>query len=285
MKIDENNQKEIIKDDFIKYNTWNIIYTDANWRIYTWIWTISIKYNNQEITILDRNLWATNNDINSKDSFWHYFQRWNNYGFTLNTWEINTGKKQININWYWPSQYSNSNFIIWEYWERITMNSDYESKKNLWWWWLDSEENERWLTSNSNIKLRQWPCPEGYHIPSIWERNILFESWIEIYTWQWYKIECLFNDAKWFKMISFNEYCNESSFINSFITTFKIPLAGRLSWWNLYHNNLTNFWYFWTSTYRRSFEMWKRYINCARHPTFTDAMPIRCFWNNNTYNI
>lgn len=285
--INKNNEEKpnwsnIINNDLIKYENWNIIYIDENWKIFTWIWTITLNYNDNNITILDRNLWATTNDINSENSFWYYFQRWNNYGFSLNTWKINTEEKQVNINWYWPSEYSNSTFNIWEYGERISINTNSNTKLNLWWGWLDSEENNRWINNtNYTQKNRQWPCPNWYHVPSLWEWNILFESWIEIYTWQWYKLECLFNGVKWLKMISFNNHCNERIFVNSFITTFKIPLAGSLVYRNLYHNDLTNFW---TSTYRWSFEVWERYINSNRHPTYADAMPIRCFSNNNTYN-
>jgi len=278
-KIDWNNT---INNNLIKYENSNITYTNGNWEIFTWIWTITLNYNGNIITILDRNLWATINDINNENSFWYYFQRWNNYGFSTNTWNISTQKEQINITWYLPSKYNNSKFIIWEYWERISINTDDNTKFNLRWWWLDSKENNRWINNADYTKKdRQWPCPNWYHVPSIWEWDILFKYWIEIYTWQWYKIECLHNNAQWLNMISFNDHCNEKNFVNSFITTFKIPLAGSIAYHNLYHNNSTNFW---TSTYRRSFGVWKRYIHSNRHPTYSDAMPIRCFSDNNTYN-
>lgn len=276
-KIAENDENEITKDDLIKYNTWNIIYTDANWKIYTWIWTITIKYNNQEITILDRNLWATNNDINSEDSFWHYFQRWNNYGFTLNTWDISTKKGQIDITWYWPSKYSSSYFIIPEYWER--MLDHYTNWNNLWWWWLDSQENNRWLTSNSDIKLRQWPCPEGYHIPSIWERNQLIEIRINYYTWS-RNTECIFQDSFWLNKIS--NQCKNEKLITKFYKIFKIPQAWELIYWNLYNNkqgiNL------WTSTFRYKFVSYTWSLRPNWESQYANAMPIRCFSDNNTYN-
>ena len=275
-KIAENDENGIIKDDFITYNTWNIIYTDANWKIYTWIWTITIKYNNQEITILDRNLWATNNNINSEDSFWQYFQRWNNYGFTLNTWEINTEKKQININWYWPSEYSNSTFNIWENGERISMASNDEFKENLWWWWLDSQENERWLTSNNDIKLRQWPCPEGYHIPSIWERNQLIGLWIDYYTWS-RDTECIFQDGFWFNKIS--NQCKNEKLITKFYEIFKIPQAWELISRNLYHNTSTID--LRTSSFRYKFEWTNNSLWPLLETSYANAIPLRCFANTN----
>lgn len=66
-KIDWNN---IINNNLIKYENSNITYTNGNWEIFTWIWTIRLNYNGNIITILDRNLWATINDINNENSFW-----------------------------------------------------------------------------------------------------------------------------------------------------------------------------------------------------------------------
>jgi len=59
----------------VNYYTWDIKYTDEEWKLYTWIWTITISSGDTTITILDRNLWATTNDITSTASHWYKFQR------------------------------------------------------------------------------------------------------------------------------------------------------------------------------------------------------------------
>ena len=44
---------------FIEYESGNITYVDTNGRVFSGIWTITITSGSDSITILDRNLWAT----------------------------------------------------------------------------------------------------------------------------------------------------------------------------------------------------------------------------------
>ena len=263
--------------DIIKYNPWNIIYIDADGKEFTWIWTITLHYKNKDITILDRNLWATTNNINSWDSYWYYFQWWNNYWFSLKTWEIIIEEKQVDVSWYWASKYTNPTFIIWEYWERMT--DYYTNWKNLRWWWLDSQENSRWLTWDINIEQRQWPCPTGYHIPSIWEWNELTEFRIDLYKWKWENKECIFMDNNWFIKIPSNDSCHNEKILNDFFNAFKLPQAWYLVYRNLYHNSSDIS--LQTSTFRYKFWWTKESIWPLWENEYANAMPIRCFADTN----
>ncbi len=59
-------------------------YTDTNWKVFSWIGTITISSGDKSITMLDRNLGATTNDISKTGSYWYYFQ-WGTWS-SINTW-------------------------------------------------------------------------------------------------------------------------------------------------------------------------------------------------------
>ena len=277
-KITDDNKNNTINSDYIIYNTWNITYIDANWKEYTWIWTITLKYNNQEITILDRNLWATTNDINSVNSYWLHFQWWNNYGFPTNTWEIKTQRKEVDVTWYWPSEYTSWTYAIWYYWQR--MKDHYTNWKNLRWWWDDNKENNRWL-NYQNYQERKWPCPNWYHVPSIWERNKLVETRLSLYTDNWWKIKCVHNKNRWLIRIVENDECNEEIAMNNFVNSFKIPLAWWFNCFNLYHRQGFDFW---TSTFKHIVVGSNKSMIMTYESQYSDSLSIRCFSNNNKYN-
>ena len=192
----------------IQYYDSNISYTLNSWfatsEVFT-AWTIKISDcdgTNQDtcttITILDRNLWATSNDIESEDSYWYHFQWWNNYGFkpcTTNedfcdtfpngesTWNTQISGDNITI------PYANWVFYIGTPWKLTNWINDW-SLVNLWWWTADSITdlfNSNWerikieniesfstYANSDNRRVingedRQWPCPEWFHVPSVWE--------------------------------------------------------------------------------------------------------------------
>ncbi len=141
-------------------------------------WTITISDWETTITMLDRNLWASTSDTTSTGSYWYHFQRWNNYGFkpcndsngctTFPNWETGTSNEKVDTSSYEPSKYIGNVF------RKITI-SPYDrsnpQKDNLRWWSTgDSTYNvndETWKVSNPTE--RQWPCPEWFHVPSVWE--------------------------------------------------------------------------------------------------------------------
>ena len=50
-----------------------------------------------------------------------------------------------------------------------------------WWWWSDNASN--WYNPNpTNYDERQWPCDDGWHVPSRWERNAIITAWCHLDT-------------------------------------------------------------------------------------------------------
>ena len=212
----------------ITYDSWaNIIYTDTNWREFTWIGTITISNWVDSITMLDRNLWATTNDINDTWSYWYHFQRWNNYGFEI--WcredECSDGITQsaisgetVDTSEYWPW-----NYYTWSVF-RILSEFPYDwsnpKNDNLRWGSWDNAGNNRWYPVNNTID-RQWPCPDWYHVPSRWERWTLFTYWISKYTWDWNEL----NELEYLE--GFPEiYSGNDAAVQQFREDFKISFAG-----------------------------------------------------------
>ena len=140
-------------------------------------WTINIltlcghDYNSDEdkcITMMDRNLWATSNDILNSNSFGNYYEWGNNYAFPSTN--FTTGGNYIDC-----SSYSRENPLIYSTFS--IYNRDYCSLRNdsLWWWLWDSSWNN-YDTQNPRYQ-RQWPCDTWYHVPSKWEWVALMDLW------------------------------------------------------------------------------------------------------------
>lgn len=231
----------------------------------TWKW----------ITILDRNLWATTTWAwidESRESFWYYYQWWNNYGFPsdLNA-TIISGNTKVDASGYWPNTangyYSSNTFIKWDN-DRSSPPND-----NLRWWANDNQSNNRWLDLN-NPKDRQGPCPENYHVPSIWEWSKLLEFRAEEYGNMY-----LSSDNGLYKFA----YGNHDA-ADEFYNRFFIPIAGwrdnntntrdtddLLLFWSSSPTNTSDaFRLYWNSTTING-----QYINKRAY-----AFPIRCFFDS-----
>lgn len=122
---------------------------------FTWE-DLIIKMGGLIYTIMDRNLWAISDDINSPDSYGYHYQWWNNYGFSDEPATMSSAKVVRGfVDWY-----SNSTWITVSPW-----NSD-ASISDIW---------------------TQWPCPEWYHVPSASEWKSLYDSfsaWKNTEEWQ-----------------------------------------------------------------------------------------------------
>ena len=104
---------------------------------------ITITNWTETYTIMDRNLWATSTGIDSSDSYWYYFQWWNNYWFP-NIWSVATSSAQVDASNYWPwNYYSSSTFIT-------RTSSPYD-------WSSVQKDNLRWWVSGT-YEAMQWPC-------------------------------------------------------------------------------------------------------------------------------
>lgn len=177
------------------------------------------------ITIHDRNLGATETWAwtNAPDtSYWYYYQWGNNYGFPT-TGDIEKvllySETNVDASLYWPTHpYSSDTFI--------KGNSDWSHtwNNNLWWWDWDNGNNWRWYPVNNSID-RQWPCPNWYHIPSIWEWSKLLEFWAYEYTWAWNRLSLITDSTN-----NLKEFKNNSSALSSFYKRLYITVAWNLSY-------------------------------------------------------
>ncbi len=162
-------------------NIWNKLASVTNTWIATWeLWKtiddltcswhiIMCSWTNSWYTLQACNLWA-NIVWTWSNSYWYYFQWWNNYG-SLAWWP--TTITLPNATWYWPNNYYISTaFIIWSSSYRYDWTTAYNN--NLW-----------WGITNTN-EARKWPCNINYHIPTNLERgdiNTVGWWWYTLWTW------------------------------------------------------------------------------------------------------
>ena len=232
------------------------------------IWTITVKLDDgNTITMMDMNLWSTTSWTNSS-AYWELYQRWNNAPIRSTTAVDYSSSPAIYEN-YWPwRQYSNSNFIKW--------NSDYWSGNLhydvLWWWlwdvWITTSVNTFWWWIN-NWNTRQWPCPEGYHVPSIWEWNALITYW--------YNTKNPSSAKSYTSLNSFND--------SSFKTAFKLPLAGGRNYSSAGLDSQGSDGYYWSSSpygsdypyYARYLTLNSSYVNASSYSFRALGFSVRCF--------
>ena len=216
--------------NWISYNpdAW-ITYTDTNWRVFSWIWTITLSSGDKSITMLDRNLWAIIS-WTWEDSYGYHFQWWNNYWFTrvelgsnvfvlnegISSLKVDTSQNQRNVPYVSPNFIVQPDYSIdadnYEWWDFEPHNHD------LWWWSWDY--NNWWWDSSADYK-RQWPCPAGYHVPSWKELNDLLVMYYTL-------------NPSWTLVWG---YINGTTFSTNFREAFNIPLAwarlvedGKIAW-------------------------------------------------------
>ena len=159
------------------YASWVVYWCDGDIPIITIYWD-----NGKWITIKAMNEWATaisyaNEDTNS---YWSLYQWWNNYGFPSSadtTTPIASSTTPVSAEWYAPGTYSN------ETWITRGDFRDSSDNRNLWWWsWDEKNKNWWWWYDTTRFSVvnasdRQAMCPDGYHIPSMWEWNMLLYLW------------------------------------------------------------------------------------------------------------
>lgn len=159
-----------------------ILYSWDNWQIIHNIVNSEItltKADWESITIMDRNLWATaylwQPWATAADSYWKFYQWWNNYWFP-NSWAITKSNVQVDASWNsWQNPINSSTFIYWS--------------SN----WMNPSNGELWWKTEWTEISRQWPCPNGWHVPSKAEMDKLLSiyqsiTWIGS-TWWYVKLE------------------------------------------------------------------------------------------------
>ena len=178
---------------FVSADNWITYNPDANvqWVLNEWYpteqdfvaWTITITDWTKAITILDRNLWATMTWGWTGVDVWSYgfyYQWWNNYGFPSDTSAtISLSSTKVDASDYWPDNPYSSDTFVKRPPNYNNRTSDWSSVRNdnLRWWTWDDDTNWWGLISDNPITGRQWPCPEWYHVPSVWEIDELVVMW------------------------------------------------------------------------------------------------------------
>ena len=219
-------------------------YIDTEWNIFE-MGSLTITDWTNTITILDRNLWATQTWTScSAYNNWacgYFFQRWNNYWFGNPLNKTETTRVDTTI-YSRVNPYVGDTFIQWNS-NRSSINNT-----NLRWWAWDTKSSR----PNPDY-MRQWPCPQWYHVPTYGELDTL-------------------------KMLAWNNW----KFVN---TGFFIPFAGNRGMnTSLYY--LGGDAYLWSSSPNGSTT---RYLglnsngnaNMNGHPR-VNAYSLRCFKDTDT---
>ena len=152
---------------------------------------ITISYWSDTITILDRNLWATTAGTWCEDpdwsglcagwddTYWYFFQWWNNYWFKWTGTVLSGTGKAIRSGiysnkWYYsPVFLSSDSESWWDYWNDSTSSNHHLDLR----WWSRKEDmiserdldNGKWKLDSGTTSNKRGPCPENFHIPSYWE--------------------------------------------------------------------------------------------------------------------
>ena len=240
---------------------------------------ISSTWSVSNITLMDRNLWAKTDNISSTWSYGYHYQWWNNHGFEpcyQNGCDDFPWGEETTEAWYdvslcaWtPSTCFYRKFVL----KNNRNNND--SAVNLWWWWSDALNNGRWANA-TNVEDRQWPCPEGYHVPSAWEwAKLLGYRATLYYTWA---SESMIYDV-WLSLTDANPM-----FKSRIQQGLNLPFAGIRNYDDAVVSNLGEWALFWSSSKLSSTPimfvidntlsmMW----NYIGYPG--DARSLRCFRN------
>ena len=257
--------------EFWTYQDWKCVETRnedgsinfEKWQFKEKVVDLSVPEYGNKIIILDRNLWAissgTTCSIANPLACWFYYQWWNNYWFTWG--DIISKEGQVDASAYWPSNsYLSWTFLFW------SNNWDSSSNSNLWWWSsLDSWDS-----------VRQWPCPDGYHIPTSNEWNevlSLFNIWSVSSLWTSY--------CDWF-----------SSKANCFSEKFWLPFAGYRLWNSWNRNDLGVFMEYWAAN-QLDENHWYRIFSKVDYPApaylgnevKTYGYSVRCFKDSASKNL
>ncbi len=221
------------------------------------IYFIDSSSNVYHETLMDRNMWATavyTWESNS-DTYWYYYQRWNNYGFSYDdivAGSVNITDTQISYNTW--SKFPASTYATWSF--VIASNNWHQwwtSDSNLRWWARDSISKD-WVWTKSD---RQWPCPDWYYVPSVKDLNLLLDQWKSI--------------------------AQDSNDFGQFAKDLLLPLA-----WHVSKNDWSHMgegaWYIWSSSPARSDGSYRFAFTASQFDLWggmqrSSGDPVRCFKN------
>lgn len=272
----ENDWIEYSGSDIIVYSpdgSYGIVIQDRNlWATMTWAWTWA-------------NIW----------SYWYYYQWWNNYGFPSDpNATVTVSSTKVDASVYWPENPYSSSIFIKGCARYNNWCSDWSSVRNdnLRWWTWDNAINWWGLTSNNPITGRQWPCPDGYHVPSAWE--------IDEFVIMWYNHKYNTDLATWY-FVSIPMTLLQEENINvavDFSNDIWMPFASLYYWdeWYVRPNYYNIAGQFWSSTpYSRKWFTLSLTIRngesgdiknaafMANDNNRSTAISVRCFKNERIY--
>lgn len=148
-----------------------------------WSGTITLFNGKRKIVIMDKNLGAEVAWL-GENSYGHHFQRGNNHGFPQNQLIKKSHNFITGALTYWiHNPYSGEVFILGKNY-RIGDENPY-----LWGKPIEMlDEPGLPIKDGKNTlmwknELFQWPCPEGFHIPSYDEWMLALDIWREISSW------------------------------------------------------------------------------------------------------
>lgn len=178
-------------------NVWaNTAYNGSNWGVWNATWALGSPTR-----------WWDDN-VN-----WKHFQWWRTKWFY--TTDTSQEPNQLTSN---PNANDTYNYI----WNASLSRSDWIQNQtdDLWGWSLSDTGT---LDAQKDKKLRQWPCPSGWHVPSA-------KDWIDA---------C--NSI-------LNTTCTGMTADTTFRTTLMLPLAGYRDWSSGRYNNQGMHWFYWSSS-------------------------------------
>ena len=247
------------RSDAIIYEDNATTYTDTLGNVFS-MWSITITNWTDSITILDRNLWAT--DTKWEEAYGYHFQWWNNYGFPWYD-EIQLTGEVVDASGYnRHSPYVSDKFI---------MGGEY---------WDDSENEDLWWDTVDEDYARQWPCPDGYHVPSIYEWGALIDLYSNV--WWFTSTTAPFQGVETAEATPY--VLDPLVFREEFQEVFRIPLANRRNYNN---GQIQQLWLdarIWSSTsYDDWVKAWRFYVWWTTVDTSYNqrayGYSVRCFKN------
>ena len=251
------------------WNEFNFEFSKENIAYAKWLPfnDISVNLWNQDIVLMDRNLWAEQvaqweyywyySITENPETFWYFYQRWNNHWFKYTDWKISNNylisTKKIKGIWeknLWPNNY---------YYSDIFVDAWYNG------WSEEFIPNLRWWASTANSDTdKQWPCPVWYHIPDYRELKKLYEMYKN------HNNQVCWND------------------IDCFSVDLKLPYAWWY-WWDDTNTSKGGEMPLWTSTpganSNYSYFFYKTPSFSSSSTTSRNAFPIRCFKNSEWNDI
>ncbi len=279
--------------------SWSTFAQESDWikhDVDAWTITVYSADGSYGIVIQDKNLWATEVWWWTWASTWSYgcyYQRWNNYCFPSDpNASITISSTKVDASTYWPENpYSSGTFIKRpaNYNKRTSDRSSVRNDNLRWWTW-DDETNGWGLTSNNPITGRQWPCPEWWHVPSVWE--------IDEFVVMRYNHKYNADLPTWALINSDTLQGEDINVAADFSNDIFMPFAS-IRWWDdwtlptYYYNIAGQFWsstpysrmWFTLSFTLRNGKSWliKNAAYLADDNYRSTAMSVRCFKNERVY--